>query len=1072
MTDMGPISVVSAGAGTGKTWRLSTEYVNAAQSGVSPARIIATTFTIKAAAELVERVRARLIQEGYPEAAQSALAGLVGTVNSVCGRLVSDFAIDGGLSPVAEVIPPEMANSLFGLATEEAIQKFSPKIDPIAERLRQDDWRKTILEIVNLARGSGLAPTQFADFAFKSWQGIEPLLAPVAANETPADLDRALVDAIRTCISQIDAGGDETKTTKDTLTTLRQIASQMSNGRPLAWDAWSRVSKLKAAKASEPFLQTVRAIAARHPTHPRLHTDLREFIDLVFSCAADALDHFSEFKRARGLLDFTDQEALALELLRLPEVRARMRERFDLLMVDEFQDTSPIQLAVFLEMAKAVKRSLWVGDQKQAIFGFRQTDPALVNAVIEKIRPATGGTEESLDTSRRSRPSLVRFANAVFGAAFPPKGVPADKVIIPNFHRSEPADFGPSLHHWKLEGKNWPSALQALGGRIQSMLASPDATPVINRADGARRPLKPSDIAILCRQNERCKAVADVLGALGIPAAMPRNGLLDTPEAVLACAALRYLVDPADSLAVAELAHFNEGNGDWLNVWLTKGADVLKAQCEAVVALDEQRVNLAHLTPAEALETAVAAARIDQLVHRWDRAGERLANLDALRKVALLYEDSCRATRGAATAAGLVAYLAKGLEKGGERPAFEGDDAVRVLTYHRAKGLEWPVVVLLDLQDGAKRSPFGAYSESPAGGLDPWNPLAGRWIRFWPWPYGDQEKDVHLDATASASPQAQARAEAELAELVRLLYVGMTRARDYLVFATRPSASSAWIDILTRADGTPVLTLPVTDGETQVNVDGEAFTMVVQSAGPPPAAIAQDETPAVAWFAPLPLSGEQPKYPPARLSPSAASQDSNENSAPVAGTPIEIGQRLPISGNPDMRLLGEAVHGFLAADTIDRPIAEREAMANEALDRWSVGGALLPASLIEASKRLDRFITDRWPGAKQHRELPVFSRIGDQRASGRVDLLLETAQGFVIIDHKTFPGAPDTWVEKANEYAPQLALYSQMIAQATGRPVLQRFIHMPIVGALISVRAALSPITIRSPNNGNAPHTN
>ena len=126
-------------------------------------------------------------------------------------------------------------------------------------------------------------------------------------------------------------------------------------------------------------------------------------------------------------------------------------------------------------------------------------------------------------------------------------------------------------------------------------------------------------------------------------------------------------------------------------------------------------------------------------------------------------------------------------------------------------------------------------------------------------------------------------------------------------------------------------------------------------------------------------------------------------------------------------------------------------MAKEALDRWSVGGALLPASLIEASKRLDRFIADRWPGAKQHRELPVFSRIGDQRASGRVDLLLETAEGFVIIDHKTFPGAPDTWGEKASEHAPQLALYSHMIAQATGRPVLQSFIHMPIVGVLIDI---------------------
>src|SRR5690606_2952332 len=202
---------------------------------------------------------------------------------------------------------------------------------------------------------------------------------------------------------------------------------------------------------------------------------------------------------------------------------------------------------------KAVKRSLWVGDQKQAIFGFRQTDPALVNAVIEKIRPATGGGEEMLDTSRRSRPDLVRFTNSVFALAFPPKGVPADKVVIPKIHRDEPAGFGPALHHWMLEGKSWPTALEALAGRIHTLLAAPEATPVVNRADGTTRALKPSDIAVLCRQNERCKAVADALGARGILAAMPRDGLLDTPEAVLAIAALRYLVDPSDTLAIAEL---------------------------------------------------------------------------------------------------------------------------------------------------------------------------------------------------------------------------------------------------------------------------------------------------------------------------------------------------------------------------------------------------------------------------------------------------------------------------------------------------------------------------------------
>lgn len=1054
MNGLGPISVVSAGAGTGKTWRLSTEYVEAAESGMSTARIIATTFTVKAASELLERVRARLIQEGHADAAQAALAGLIGTVNSVCGRLVGDFAIDGGLSPVAEVIAPEMADSLFRLATEEAIQKFSDRIDPIAERLRQDDWPKTVLEIVRSARGSGLDARQFADFSAKSWQGMEPLLMPASNSETADELDHALLTAVRKCIADIEAGGDSTSTTAKSLIVLRTAASQMASGRPLAWDAWARLSKLKVAKASEPFLQEVRDIAARHPGHPRLHTDIRTFIELTFACAAEALDHFSEFKRERGLLDFTDQEALALDLLRQPDIRARMRERFDLLMVDEFQDTSPIQLAVFLEMAKAVKRSLWVGDQKQAIFGFRQTDPALVNAVIEKIRPATGGGEEMLDTSRRSRPDLVRFTNSVFALAFPPKGVPADKVVIPKIHRDEPAGFGPALHHWMLEGKSWPTALEALARRIHTLLAAPEATPVVNRADGTTRALKPSDIAVLCRQNERCKAVADALGARGILAAMPRDGLLDTPEAVLAIAALRYLVDPSDTLAIAELAHFDEGNDDWLDVWLTEGADTLKARCEAVVSLDEQRGNLGHLTPAEALETAIAAARIDQLVRRWDRAGERLANLDALRKVAHLYEDACRATRGAATAAGLIAHFAKGLENGGERPAFEGDDAVRVLTYHRAKGLEWPFVILLDLQDGAKRSPFGVYSEAPEDGLDAWNPLAGRWIRFWPWPYGDQAKDVHLDATAAASPQAQARTEAEIAELVRLLYVGMTRARDYLVFATRPSTPSAWIDLLTRDDGTSVLTLPQANGEAELNVDGQAFTMVVESVTAAAPAIPQGGTEAIAWYAPLPLTGEPPKYPPAWLLPSALPADGEGSNSGVAEVPIEIGSRLPITGSPDMRLLGEAVHGFLAADCASRPRAEREAMANNILDRWGVGGTIQPASLIEASDRLERFVAARWPQARRHKEVPVFSRIGDQRASGRIDLLLETDDGFVIVDHKTFPGAPDTWIEKAQEFAPQLRLYGQVVTQATSKSVQAAFIHMPVVGVVIEVDLA------------------
>ena len=999
-----PISVVSAGAGTGKTWRLSSEYLRASHAGTSPARIVATTFTVKAAAELIERVRTRLIQEGFPDDAQRALAGLVGTVNSVCGRLVTDFAIDGGLSPIADMIPPEMADALFAMATEEVIQKFSPDLDPIAQRLGQDDWRKIVSKIVGAARASGIQAASFADCANRSWRGLAPLLAQ-KATETPEQIDAALVGAIRSCVGQIEAGADSTVKTAKVLEDLRRTLSRFSNGRPLPWDDWARLSKLNSAKASQSFVESVVAQASRHPTHPRLHDDLERFITQVFACAAEALERFSEFKRDRGLIDFADQEALALELLRRPEVRERLGEWFDLLMVDEFQDTSPIQLAVFLEVAKAVKKSLWVGDQKQAIFGFRQTDPALVNAVIEVIRPATSGTDESLDTSRRSRPELVRFANALFGAAFPPKGVPKERVMIPNVHRREPSGFGPALNHWTIAGKNWSDALEALADRIRSMLAAPQAIKVVDRADGAERALRPSDIAILCRQNQRCKAVADALGQLGIPSAMHRDGLLETPEARLAMAALRYLVDPEDSLAIAELAHFNEGNDDWLTVWLTEGRDVLMARCPAIASLEENRLCLAHLTPVEALQSAIAAAKIDQLVRRWGRPGERLANLDALVKAGRQYEDSCRASRGAATAGGLVAYFAKGIKDGGERPAFEGDDSVRVLTYHKAKGLEWPMVILLDLQEETKGSPFGVYSESPPDGLDPWNPLVGRWVRLWPWPYGKQEKNVHLDRTAAASPEATARTEAELAELVRLLYVGVTRARDYLIFSSRSSTESAWLEVLADAGATPILTLPTTEGQGTVRVEGEQFAFAVERLAPPAESAEPQASTTPVWWAPFPIEGDKPRFPPAWVSPSNAPADEISRGFRLQ-RPIDIGGRLPLTGSPDMQLLGEAVHGFLAADRTTRSAEQRFALAKDALDRWGVTGALQGASMLEASDRLHYFVTGRWPQARWRREVPIFGSVNNQRVSGQIDLLIETDEGCVILDHKTFPECP------------------------------------------------------------------
>jgi len=138
----------------------------------------------------------------------------------------------------------------------------------------------------------------------------------------------------------------------------------------------------------------------------------KKALQLLFDFAARALQRYQERKEERGLLDFVDLERRTLALLEQLEVTNVIREEFDLLVVDEFQDTNPIQLALFIRLAEVVKLgAVWVGDVKQAIYGFRGGDPALMEAVIRSVR-AQG--EQSLNTTYRARPELVQLFNDLF----------------------------------------------------------------------------------------------------------------------------------------------------------------------------------------------------------------------------------------------------------------------------------------------------------------------------------------------------------------------------------------------------------------------------------------------------------------------------------------------------------------------------------------------------------------------------------------------------------------------------------------------------------------------------------
>lgn len=148
--------------------------------------------------------------------------------------------------------------------------------------------------------------------------------------------------------------------------------------------------------------------------------------------------------------------------------------------------------------------------------------------------------------------------------------------------------------------------------------------------------------------------------------------------------------------------------------------------------------------------------------------------------------------------------------------------------------------------------------------------------------------------------------------------------------------------------------------------------------------------------------------------------------------------------------MGEAVHAIYAADDPEESDDWRIERATGILKRWNVT-QIQAAEVIQSCNRLKSYLASSMPGLKLYREAPIFAKIEDQLVSGRIDLLGDYNDSYIIFDHKSFPGSRDTWEAKALEYAGQLAVYGQAVTVATGRNCDRLFVHMPIVGVLLEL---------------------
>jgi ATP-dependent helicase/nuclease subunit A len=666
----GNIHFISAGAGSGKTYTLTQKLEELLSSGdVKPAGVIATTFTRLAAGELKEQVRSKLIQSNQLAIANRMEQSLIGTVNGVCGEILLRFAFEAGMPPDQRVIDEAQGDNLFYQAMELALinnKKLIRQMNATCHRLQITDrrkqltWRDEVKDIVDAARANNQSAAQIRKLGKAS---ADQLLKHFPST-TKQNLDDALLGAINYAIAGIDTDHDSTKKTRDYLSLITGARAAILYHR-LTWPEWISLAKKMPGAKSKSFAEPIADIAVNYEAHPQLHQDIREFADKAFEIASDSMEAYQLIKTQNGLIDFVDQEQRLYQLLDHPTVEAILQEELQLLMVDEFQDTSPIQLALFLKLSRLADRVIWVGDIKQSIYGFRGSDPSLMTAVLNRVLKE-GNPPEILENSWRSSPELVAFTNNLFVPAFSDTLEPKQVTLKPvrDSITSEPA-----VEHWRLTGSRKSLRAQALATGVASLIES--SRTVVDKNSKEERPITYSDIAILCRTHDNLGEIANALAEINLPIRYNRSGLLSTPEGCLALACLTRLVDPLDTLSSAEIHSLTSCESP--GIWVTERMNYLGEpgvrshrwleddENSPLAALKNQRSRLPFLTPVETLRVALEAGKVRETVCRWgptlQRAQHRLNNLSALLGHADDYVDQCAAQNEPATAAGLVLWL-------------------------------------------------------------------------------------------------------------------------------------------------------------------------------------------------------------------------------------------------------------------------------------------------------------------------------------------------------------------------------------------------------------------------------
>jgi ATP-dependent helicase/nuclease subunit A len=807
--------VLEASAGTGKTTVLVTRYVNLLMRGVDPANILAITFTRKAAAEMRERIvrdlrrRAELngVDRGRWVGLRDRLADIqISTIDAFCLSLLREFPLEADLDPGFTMADETEVPRLIEQALDKSLAIF------VGLAKREPDLALVLAQLGMSRTREGLA--SLLDRRLVAWEVLDRFLARGPADLTADAICRRAVDGLIGQFDRIPGGLDRfiaegpvghpryQLLARDLrrLESFREADNAAVRGlidrvsaHFLKSDGKRRTSerihpytnddypspdagkrhRAAALQSGEPIENLARAFSRD------LNAVLARGIRRMF---AIALAQYRTALNERSVLDFSDVLERAVDLLgRMDEFsqsRYRLEGRYHHVLVDEFQDTSRKQWELVSLLVKAWGEGMGlasnpsifiVGDRKQSIYRFRDAEVAVLQDAgrfIEALRPGSSG-RRSITRSFRAVPELLSFVNEVFaemgrGALRPDDfqydasdRFPVDGVGDPR---------GPRL------GLAFADDPVVCAGTVADEIARVlrDET-VRDKETGLARGAKPGDIAVLFRSRASHREFEAALAARGIPTYVYKGlGFFDADEVKDMSALIRYLANPSSDLRAAAFlrSRFVRLSDVALSLLAPRLAAALidpepPSALSALAgddrrALEQARAHVPgwlalvdRVPPADLLESI-----LPEVAYAYELRGPRRQqaweNLKKMRALVRRIQN-----RGYATLARIADHL-DALTAGDESNAvLEALDAVNLMTVHASKGLEYPVVFLVNLAKGASGPP--------------------RPVRV-------SGEDVSVGPFVSATDENEKARERE--ETKRLLYVALTRARDRLYLAS------------------------------------------------------------------------------------------------------------------------------------------------------------------------------------------------------------------------------------------------------------------------------------------------